>query len=188
MGRQTTLNEEYFSWLYKLIGKQRRTYKKLCRELHAKTFRWSVHNDDNRCEDGLKLRELFIEENNIDESHLEVKYFLKGECTIFELLVALAQRINELMYDLTRQEDRSSKWFLEMINNLKLGDFTDNFNPGDRFDEMTETKIDDILETFMDRTYDRYGNGGLFPLKKQHVKDQSRVEIWYQLMSYLDEN
>jgi len=188
MGRNRTLNDQYFSWLYNRIKNQKRSYIKLSKELHNKAFRWSIRNDDNRGEDGLNLRDLFIDEENLDESHLELRYFLKAECTIFEMLVALSERIDNLMYDLNNQEDYSSKWFLEMLKNLKLDKYNDNFSPGERFDEMTETRINEILEIFMDRTYDYYGRGGLFPIKKQPPTDQTGVEIWYQLMLYLDEN
>lgn len=187
MGR-TTLSEEYFTWLYNLISKQKLSYRKLCRELHLKTFGWSVPNDDNRCEDGLNLRNLFIEECDLDESHLEVRYFLKGDCTVFEVLVSLAQRINELMYDLKNPEDHTARWFLEMVRNLGLGIYVDGYNLGKDFDPVTEAKIDEILVTLIERTYDFYGRGGLFPLKRRPPKDQTNVEIWYQLMNYLDEN
>lgn len=191
MGRITspkTLSEEYFSWLYKQVGNQRRTYVKLCKELYNKKFRWFVPNDDNRCEDGLNLRDQFIEENGIDTEHTEVRYFLKMPCTVLEVLVALAQRFDYQMFDLNNQQDQSSKWFLEMLENLRLSRFTDNWNNDDRFDPVSEAEINEILEILMDRTYGFDGRGGLFPLKKRHKEDQSRVEIWYQMMLYLDEN
>jgi hypothetical protein len=189
MGRQTTtLREDYFSWLCKLAVPKRPGFLLLSRELHKKKFRWSIHNDDNRCEDGLELRDRYVEENNLDEDHLEVQYFLKGDCTVFEVIVALALRINDLMYDLNHQEDHTAKWFLEMLTNLGLNIFTDGYNLGERYEPVTEAKIDEILETLMDRTYDFYGHGGLFPLKRRPRKDQTEVEIWYQLMGYLDEN
>lgn len=187
MGR-TTLREEYFSWLYSLIGDQRHDYKKLCKELHEKKFRWSIHNDDNRLEDGLDLRDLFFEEKKLDESHVEVAYWLRADCSVFEVLVALARRINDLMYDLSHQEDHTSKWFLEMITNLRLNRFTDNFDRDERFPPQFEAEINEKLEVWLDRAYGSDGYGGLFPLKKRHSKDQSRVEIWYQMMAWLDEN
>ena len=39
----------------------------------------------------------------------------------------------------------------------------------------------------VERRYKRSGEGGLFPLKNA-AKDQRKVEIWYQLSSYLLEN
>lgn len=187
MGRET-LKEEYFSWLYKQIGKQRRSYVKLCKELHEKKFRWTIHNDDNRCEDGLALRDIFAEENNLDETHLEVKYFFKADCSVFELLVALAKRIDDLMYDLEHQENHASRWFREMLENLRLSRFTDDTFRDTFLDPVSEASVNEILEVFMDRQYGFDGRGGLFPLKKRPPEDQSEVEIWYQLMRYLDEN
>lgn len=189
MGRQTTtLREDYFSWLCKLAVPKKPSYLLLCQELHKKNFRWSVHNDDNRCEDGLDLRDEFFEEKRLDESFVEVAYWLRDPCTVFEVLVALAKRINDLTYDLNHQEDHTAKWFHEMLTNLGLNVFTDGYNLGHEFSPVMEAKIDEILEVWMDRTYDFYGHGGLFPLKRRPMKDQTNVEIWYQLMSYLDEN
>ena len=184
MPKETTINDKYFSWLYQLIGQQRRPYKKLCKELHKKPYRWTVPNDDNRAEDGLNLRDQFIEENELDIDHLEVRYFLKNACSVFEMLVALSQRINELTFDLNTQQDNSSKWFLELIKNLRLDHLTD----GEIFYKYTEEIIDTVLETFLSRTYDSYGRGGLFPMKGSPPRDMSKVEIWYQVMLYLEEN
>lgn len=198
MGRKTaTISEEYFSWLYKRVVRLRPSYIKLCRELHAKKFRWFVHNDDNRCSDGIELRDLFIEENNLDEKHLEIRSFLKADCSVFEVLVALAQRMNDLMYDLNNtQKDRSPQFFYDMVENLGFIRFTDNYSRFDgkgfpmdtRFDPVTEAEINEALEIFLDRTYGADGRGGLFPLKKRHKLDQSTVEIWYQMMTWMDEN
>lgn len=188
MGRKT-LRDDYFSWLYHRVQPRPRSYIKLCKQLHNKKFVWSVAKDENRCHDGIRLREIFIEENNLDESHLEVSYFLKGECTVFEMLVALADRIDVQTYDLRTHKNRTPKWFFELIQNLGLTRFTDGFDRGvDQFDPVADAEINEILEVFLGRTYDSYGRGGLFPLKKRNRKDQSRVEIWYQLMAWLDEN
>lgn len=181
--RRTTISQEYFDWLYKKIDRpNERSYRTLCKLLDNKKFRWSVHNDDNRCEDGLNLRRMFAED--MDENHLEVKYFLKGDCTVFEMLVALAQRMNDLTYDLKTHDDRTPKWFHKLIINLGLKEYDDSW----RFKAMDEIKIDEILEIMLDRTYGYYGNGGLFPMKRRPPKDMSEVEIYYQLMYWLDEN
>lgn len=188
MGR-TTLRDDYILWLYKLLGKQQRSYLKLCKELHRKKFRWFIKNDDNRCQDGIELRERFVEETRLDESHTEVRYFLKEECSVLEVLVALAQRMNDLMYDLNdTQKNRSGEFFHDMLVNLNLNRFVDGYNLGRDFDPVSEAEIDEILEVMMDRTYKVDGRGGIFPLKKRHRQDQTGVEIWYQMMLWLDEN
>ena len=196
MGRNT-IRDEYFSWLYKQIDDRHRSHIKLCQELHRKMFVWSVHNDDNRCDDGIALRDRFIEDLRLDDSHVEVIYFLKEPCTVLEVLVALAGRMNDLMYDLNdTQRNKTPKFFYEMISNLGLDRYTDNhsrfdgssYPMGTQFDPVSEAEINEILEIFLDRTYGVDGRGGLFPLKKRHREDQSRVEIYYQMMYWLDEN
>ncbi len=187
MRRSMTLKDSYFLWLYDHIKSKKYSYIQLCKILNSKTFRWNIHNDDNRCQDGLNLRYLYLEENHLDEHHIEVAYWIKGDCTIFEMLVALAQRINDIMYDLDDQRDQTSKWFHEMILNLGLDIYQDGRNPDRRLNEMSELKIDDVLENLMDRTYDFNGHGSLFPMKNRPRKHRAEVEIWYQLMDWLEE-
>lgn len=186
--KEKKINDEYFSWLYSKVKRQQRSYLKLSRFLHTILFKWSVANDDNRCEDGLNLRQNFIDENRLDESHLTLRYFMKAPCTVFEVLVALAGRLDFNMYELGNQESQEPRWYREMLMNLRLAEYTDNYNSSERFDEMTEQAIYKVIETFMDRTYAFDGTGGLFPLKRRPKNDQRTVEIWYQMMLYLDEN
>lgn len=189
MTRRPTLREEYFKYLYKIVRPLPRTYYKLCQELHNKKFRWFIRNDDNRCEDGLRLRELYIEEQNLDEDHLEVQGFAKGDCTLFEVMVALAQRMDYELSGLIQPGNRTNKYFFEMLKNLKLDEFTDSkLILGDGIDPISECQIEEILENLLDRTYGYDGEGSLFPLKFRGPQDMAKVEIWYQMMLYINEN
>lgn len=64
-----------------------------------------------------------------------------------------------------------------MIENLNLKKYTDR-------ETLPVKTIDDILQQVIFRTYTASGIGGLFPLKSPR-DDQRRVELWYQLCSYL---
>lgn len=44
--------------------------------------------------------------------------------------------------------------------------------------------VDQVLQALNNRTYDKDGRGGLFPLHDPGV-DQTKVEIWYQMNYYL---
>jgi len=190
MGKKP-VKDDFFLWLYNIIRdkKRRQSYIQLCRLLYEKPFRWSVHNDDNRLEDGLTLRETFIQEEDLDEGHLEVLYFLNKPCSVFEVLIGVAQRLNDTMYDLRDHGDHTPRWFNELLVNLRLNEFIDKpDNKEEPLSPTDECAIEEIVETFLDRTYDFHGNGGLFPLKKRPLKDQQSVEIWYQMMAYLAEN
>lgn len=191
MGRKIVpIKEEYFDWLinYTIGGGMADKYRYLCSVLHFKRFRWTVRNDDNRCADGVSLRDRFVDMLNLDKEHTETVYFRKGDCTVLELLVAIAERMNGIMYDLDDRENHTKRWMMEMLDNLNLSRFSDPFVKRSKASGMIDVEIDDILETFMGRTYAYDGYGGLFPLKKRPEKDQTRVEIWYQMMGYLEEN
>ena len=184
MNDQRTFSQEYFDWLYSKIraNNKRLNHRHLLDILFKKDFRWTVNFDENRCDDGLELREIYIQEFNIDEDHLEVQYFLKRKCSVLEVLVGLAIRMNDLEHILEDPKNHTNRWFHELLKNLKLDEFTDELGP------IEEAEVDDILERWLGRTYDFFGRGGAFPLKKRPLKDQTRVELWYQMMSYLAEN
>ena len=74
--------------------------------------------------------------------------------------------------------DRTPLWFWGMIGNLGLREMTD-----DIFDESV---VDEITERFLTRDYSYNGRGGLFYVSKPRM-DMRDVEIWYQMMWYLDE-
>ena len=126
------------------------------------------------------LRDIFSDEfanREWDESY-------DSPCSVLEILVSVANRMEDILYD-PKNGNRALKWLWTLICNLGLDIFTDAVYKSDPGSFMQE--IDDILEKFIGRTYDRKGQGGLFPLKKPR-KDQREVEIWYQMQEYLDEN
>jgi hypothetical protein len=179
----------YFNWLYDIVKpKGGPSFVKLCRELHVKPFRWFIPNDDNRCLDGVNLRDEFFNSITMESGIVAHPNFFLSECTVFEMLVALARRIVFQMDDELRPgKNHVSLWFFHMLKNLNIDKFDDQY--GDDFagfDDRTVLLIDNALEILVTRRYDRSGNGGLFPLKKSS-RDMQRVEIWYQLMEYLEE-
>jgi hypothetical protein len=170
---------DYFQWLCEKIHVDTpvRSYWILAKILHAKEYYGTVPNDDNRANDGKKLREQYSEEN--DQCPFEP---IDGPCTMLEMLIALAERFEDTMSD-PNEHNRTTKWFWEMLRNLGLDTYED-INYGDLW---TTEDVDEILNTVLERTYRRSGKGGLFPLKDAK-KDQRKVEIWYQMCAYMLEN
>lgn len=169
------LDELYFKWLYGQVSSVKeknpsRTYWNLFRHLYQKEFVWIIPNDDNRAEDGKELRYLFVEEQRIDP--VDEDWYHLG-CSILEFLIALSRRVA------FETDDEALGWFWKLIENLELERFNDNVT-------YPKDEIEEILNTVMFRTYDRKGNGGLFPLKRAS-KDQRDVEIWYQVCEYIME-
>lgn len=176
------IKSKYFKWLCDLVGFDN-NYSILARAMHRKDFYSVIDNDNNRAEDGKNIRELFIKnkEADLEYSEDELEYALGGPCSVLEMLIALAFRMEDILYECDGV-DRSNEYFWLMLRNLGVDTCTN--------DEITEEQvyvIEEILNDFLEREYERDGTGGLFPLKNAK-KDQRFVEIWYQMMSYLDEN
>ncbi len=171
------MTNKYSDFLCMLVGKEDE-YGKLLNELHQIDFYGLVPNDDNRGEDGKQLRERFVDEEGqqgLSQSQL-------GECTVLEMLIALAYRL-EFETEQSRWEKSPSEWFWILIDNLGLGWCEDS-----RMIQIVS--VDEVhltVNNFLSRHYKSNGEGGLFPLINPK-KDQRRIEIWYQMSAYILEN
>ena len=129
--------------------------------------------DENRAVDGLDLRETFI--NSLGKISIGPQDDLP--CSILEMLIALAMRCNDWI--ICDVDDHYSEWFWTFLDNLGLLVYDDR--------RYNSSKVDDILRKWLDREYRFDGSGGLFPLANPEI-DQRMIEIWSQLVYYLDEN
>lgn len=172
------LDDLYIEWLYSQVASvtvrsRSKTYWNLMRQLYKKEFTWSVPNDDNRVEDGRDLRYQFLNAchiSGVDED------WLRMPCSMLELLIGLAYRLE------FEADGSVQMWFWKLLENLELDQFTDAL-----YKEAVDAYVDSVLNTVIERTYDRNGRGGIFPLERR-CRDQRKVELWYQLCSYLLEN
>lgn len=165
------LEDTYFRWLCsKVLRKSTRSYLELLRILFRTEYVWSVPLDRNRAADGIELREDFARETNTERDP-----FLESQpCSLLEFFIAFAGRASFQTNSPVRA------WFWSFMENLHL----------DQFRQVTDPDrviIDEILTTFMDRTYDSHGYGGMFPMTRVD-RDQSEIEIWWQFCDYVQEN
>lgn len=173
--RNTIVDVAYYDWLLEQINYYCGDDENIDRALElmfVTPFRWSIDNDENRAEDGLQLRSIFM----YDEGwHTDP--FYNEDCSVLEMLIALAARIeNDIMWD--GENDRTSKWFWDMFNNLG-------------FNKVDSDEYYIVLDTFLDRKYENNGIGVLFPLKRNNTKQHrnlKKIEIWEQAQAYLMEN
>lgn len=147
------------------------TYNDLFMHLYSCDFIWprSVPGDANRAEDGIQLRK--------DLGFYDI--LSDKPCSILELLIALAIRIEQSVMFSPEEGDRTGQWFWMMITNLNLGSQNDhNYDPA---------YVNSCIDIFVRREYDADGsNGGLFVLRNPR-NDLRYVEIWYQAMWFLVE-
>ena len=177
----TTLRNRYFSWLCDLASSEK-IEDDQCVELFyildSIPFTYILPMDANRYEDGIALRYRFGRACGYSQS--EIAYQLDTEpCSVFEMLLALAKRCDESIMG-TIDEDRTSEWFWIMLNNLGIGEeyIANGIDRGE-----VERKVDILLE----RKYAKNGRGGLFIFNDPTINAR-QMEIWYQLMNYLNEN
>lgn len=176
------MDNDYFHWLCSLVeaDDERRPYIYLMRELFETEFSDEttilIPHDDNRIEEGLAIRRAYLDDHDgRGRKHI----VLVGPCSLLEVMIALAYRMEEIIssYDYI-------VWFWEMIANLELLDYDD-----DRFKNLSlieEEMLGTTICRLLTRTYDRNGDGSLFPMN--HAKrDMRKTELWYQMNNYLVE-
>lgn len=184
---EMVLNDDYFRWLCRIIGYKDIEYS-TCNYCLLLMYLYNIEfyiidgvegNEQNRIVDAMDLKVEFC------ETHPEIDpdTMFRNRPSVLEVLVALARRIDDdIMYD-ARVGRNASQWFWEMIHNLHMDGFTDdcyNYN-------WSTDDIDIIIDRCMDRAYDENGNGSLFPLKNPTF-DPRKMEIWYQMQAWLNEN
>lgn len=171
------MERKYFDWLVSHVTTttQRELYLNLFEYLHNTTFLYSDPLDSNRAEDGVNLRYTFGDEKCIP-SYIIDATINDPPCSMLEMMVGLAMRIeDQIMYDPERG-DRTSKWFFEMLYTLGIGHMAGNvFDPDE---------CDHVMYIFNKRMYRRNGVGGLFSVKRSDV-DFRELDIWKQAMIYL---
>ncbi len=192
------IQDEYYNWLYSNViydedpQKPSFFYGKLTKYLHNVDFTCTIPLDINRAEDGINLRYRFGRESRLysfgcpdyDSESRDViiaTYLDIRPCSVFEMMVALAIRCEEMIMNNSQLGNRTPLWFFEMIKNLGLSVMDDyHFN---------EFYASEIVRHFLEREYSADGKGGLFqagPLYKNTTPfDFRNVEIWGQAMWYL---
>lgn len=171
---------EYLECLIDRCGLAKyKKYRKIFEVLHDIDYIYVMERDKNRLSDGLGLRRDF--ENAIHDRypHL-VDEFHNRRCSVMEMLVALAIRVDtSILCDPMSGEETPYKFFMEMIENLRLDQFK-----GMHFDAHG---VRLIISLWMRRNFKPNGEGSPFPVKNDD-RDQRKLETWDQVNSYISEN
>ena len=166
-------SNDYIYWVCTdklgLDDKRYREYTFLFNDLSKIEFVPVHPMDRNRASDGLTLREKFTYETG---EFLDSSSGLTPKCSFFEMLAGLAIRIeNQIMRNLSIG-DRTSMWFLGMIDILG---FSCCKNKTWKYDYsiLVKETCDSIINK----------KKLMFPVKKSLINE----EIWIQCMQYLRE-
>lgn len=180
MSREQDVKDDYFGWMCHMVCKGRYensiTYRKLLSYLHSVEFTYRIRSDGDRAHDGVNLRRRFAL-LTLTEDYDYVMECLDGSCSVLEMMIALAIRLEETIMTDPQIGDRTGQWFWKMIVNLGLGPMTD-----DRYDEM---HVEEVVNNFLKRKYEPNGHGGLFIIHNC-TYDLRRMSIWTQMCHFLD--
>lgn len=171
------LDELYFNWLYSQVASPRvrsktRRYWSLLEIMHRREFIWLIPNDDNRAQDGKDLRREFLQSTGVPVSSVDEDWLALG-CSVLEMMVVVARMAA------FESDGRADDWFWIICQNLNIHNYSDAV-----MSDREAVIVEDILDDLVWRRYRPDGRGGMFPLNNPD-KDQTRVEIWYQLCSYI---
>lgn len=166
--------KEFFQWIIDKIDGQQ--YTKLLEIMYNESFYAIIPLDENRIVDGIELRYKFGSELNIPRVVID-KFLDKEECSILEMMVGLAFRVEETIMEDSDFGDRTAMWFWIMVKSLGLYEMNNDY-----FDPV---KVLETLDTFLTRGYSPDGEGGLFVVKDIN-KDMRDIDIWYQMCLFFD--
>lgn len=179
---RANVEKDYFEWMYDLVcgGRFREpnSYRKLFTHLHSIEFTYNsrIKSDADRAIDGVDLRRRFALQN--EQYYYDyVRRSLDDPCSILEMMIGLAIRMEETIMADPQKGDRTGQWFWKMMNNLGLGFMVDY-----RYDEKY---VNDAVNKFLKHKYDTDGRGGLFIVKNCDA-DLRKLSIWRQMCLYLD--
>ena len=162
---------QYKVWLCSLVCYNSKrydthSYRKLFNRLFTTAFRYEIYTDGNRYSDGIDLRYRFGEENDIEAAAIAC-VLDNRDCSILEMMIALAARFeSQIMYD-EDYGDRTGDWFWAMIESLKLDSMNDA--------QYDETFVSSVLDIFLE-------SGVLFDVPQAGMNPT--CDIWWQLNRY----
>lgn len=166
--------EDYIRWLEAQLRDEHsnwdHSYEGVTITMFNKPFVQIIAMDDNRMADGMDLR--------VDYARLEhIRPTLMpnlGPCSFLEVLIALSRRLAFI------GGGQAPGWAWHLMTNLELDLMVDPLT------RSKERKVQRIMDTVINRTYSPDGTGGFFPLVRAE-DDQTQVEIWYQMNTYIQE-
>lgn len=171
----TSPDPDYVEWLSAIVNAENhREYKDTLWFLASRTFFYSMNEDANRVADAIDLRREYKDTNS--------RHLVFGEPSVLEVLVALAERMAYISYS-PWEINHTEYWFWKMLKNLGIKHY------------YSTELIGRILDRWMGRKFSENGQGSPFPLLHfcytsvtNPEKDQRKVEIWYQMQCYIEQN
>lgn len=177
---EKSLTNLYYRWLTGFVGSYYNglRYEFLLNRLFQRSYVWDNELDENLAVNGMDMRKEYYVSTPTIEKMVEIYGEFEEDCSILEMMIALSRSIEDnVMTDF--YENRTSLWFWGMLETLGALKYDDN--------RYNEAEVDAILDRFLAKKYLRDGSGGLFLTKNSQI-DMRKMDIWMQMMTFLNEN
>lgn len=171
---------EYLKWLYDSVFEEDDHYIHLANILHSIPFIYILEWDENMGCHGIELRYRFMYINGMYDQNYE-DIFDDDPCSVFEMLVALAIRIEDQFMD-NLEDYRVPEWFKLMLKNIGLEPYNDSYFNNWSFDY----EVKGIVDNFLYRRFDPDGHGSIFTTNRD--VDMRDIDFWKQTTWYLTDN
>lgn len=172
------LEKLYYNWLLDAVAtkQEQSVYSLTFSTLYSTPFISYDEFDDNLVENARGMREEFYRFSKLACKLIDIYGEIDFDTCILEIMVYLATRIEDTIMSNSDYGDRTGVWFWYMMESLDIVRY-DNL----RFDEP---EIDQRLDNFVERRYEKNGFGGLFTVEKRGF-DARRTNIWQQAMDFV---
>lgn len=168
----------YYSWLLDAVASkaEQKTYNLVFSKLYSTEFVSYDEFDDNLKENASGMREDFYIFSKTGYKLIDIYGEIDFETTILEVMVYIACKIEDTIMSNSDYGNRTGLWFWYMMESLDIIQYDDN-----RFDEPD---VDQKLDNFIERRYEKNGYGGLFTLEDSKI-DARKTNIWQQAMTFI---
>lgn len=179
----------YFKWLCDDVqmpieydGTDRQTYFMLMWELYQTPFVVIIPRDENRVIDGLELRAIF---SNYITRYRDYSSIDRPFCSVLELMIGMARRIDRDLLRGPDDPDRYHKWFRIMLENMGVFKYDD-----EHFLFGCKREVDDILYEIV---FKSEKNAKMAKKAGQmanfwKISGHENEEIWYQFSHFYAQN
>ena len=181
MANQISLPEaakvtSYLAWLKEKSGISGGEKDALAAILLEKDYAWTIEDDKNRAEDGLKWRERYADEvgSPLGKTQQDrIKKTIHGKTSCFEVILSLSEELDAMVNE--DEESMTPLFFEILLENLGI------------FEEKNEEKIRENLEKWLENC----DSFTIFPLSKVSQCDKKVSQtgsLWMLMNRWLEEN
>ena len=184
------MRHEYFEWLVSKVTSpavpddtQARIVLQVLRDIRIQGL--PMADDAPRLEDGKQLRTNFIDDTGLSvHSYDDALKPESGFCTVLELLIALAIRMDDIMRDPVDQCSSVPSCFWEMVSTMVGQPFYPCSYWSFSADMSTAAVVAESSMKFLGRQYDPTGYNGNIFIDVSGV-DLRAIDIWAQACRFM---